>query len=177
MRRVLTSFLVGGCVLSVAIAFEARGAGAAAAKVCPLLTRDLVTKVETEEGRKVLERSEPIEDFIGEMQRENGLQVQPGMTSCNYGRVTLVLEPWARPDEIRKAMASRTKPWQDVQPISGVGDAAFFKANSSFANLFVWSGDRRFHVEISVGLSASDKAEALKPNTIALAKAIIPQLR
>jgi hypothetical protein len=175
--RALTSFLVGGCVLWSAVALEARGEGAAAVKVCPLLTRDLVMQAETAEGRKVLEGSKPIEDFIGAMQRENGLPVQPGMASCKYGRVTLVLEPWARPDEVRKAMGSRTKPWQDVQPVPGVGDAAFFKANSSFANLFVWSGARRFHVEMSVEMSGSDKTETLKPNTIVLAKAIIPHLR
>ena len=39
----------------------------------------------------------------------------------------------------------------------------------------IWSGSRHFHIEMAAGFD--DDAEALKPNTIALANAIIPQLR
>jgi hypothetical protein len=177
MRRAFASFLVGGCVLSAAIAFQARGDGAAAGKVCSLLARDLVMQAETAEGRKVLEQSEPIEDWVGTVRRENGLPAEPSVSSCKYGRVTLVLEPWARSEEVRKAMRTRTPPWNDVQPVSGVGDAAFFDTNSSYANLFVWTGARHFHIEMGVGLWADEDTEALKPNAVALANAIIPQLQ
>ena len=174
MRQVMTSLLVAGCVSSTAFAFQA-GGGAAVPKVCPLLSRDLVMKVSSPAGRTALERAKPVEDFVGQASREAGLSVVPGSSSCRYGRVLLVINPLAKPEQIRDAMRARTPPYKAYEPVEGVGDAAFFDANSAFANLFVWTGSHHFHIEMGAGFE--DDAEALKPNTIALANAIIPQLR
>lgn len=177
MRHVYASFLVVGSVLSTAIAFEARGDEFDAGKACSLLSRDLLMKIETPAGRKVLESSEPDEDWVGEAQREAGMPVERSVSSCGYGRVLLVLDPIARPVQVRNAMRARTKPYQDYEPVPGVGDAAFFRADSAYANLFVWAGTDHFHIEIGVGFMDGDDTEALKPNTVELAMAIIPGLR
>jgi hypothetical protein len=175
MRHLATSLIVAGCMSATAIALQSRGGEAAAGKVCPLLSRDLVMKISSPAGRKALENAKPIEDWVGQAQREAGLNVVPGSSSCKYGRVLLVLNPIARPNEVRDAMRTRTAPYKNYEPVSGVGDAAFFEANSAYANLYVWSGSRHFHIEMGAGFD--DDAKAMKPNVIALANAIVPQLR
>ena len=175
MRHIITSLLVAGCLSSTAMAFQAQGGGAAAGNVCALLSRDLVMKVSSAAGKSAAERAKPIEDFVGKESRDAGLPVVPGSSSCKYGRVLLVLNPLARPADIQKAMRARTPPYQGYEPVDGVGDAAFFQANSTYANLYVWTGSRHFHIEMGGGFD--DDAKTLKPNAIALANAIIPQLR
>jgi hypothetical protein len=170
-------FLVAGCVLSTAIALQARGDEFAAGKACSLLSRDLLMKIETPAGRKTLESSEPDEDWVGEAQREAGVPVERSVSSCMYGRVLLVLDPIARPEQVRNGMRARTTPYQDYEPVPGVGEAAFFAANSAYAILYVWADAHHFHIQIGVSFMDGDDTEALKPNTIELAKAIIPQLR
>lgn len=175
MRHVITSLLVAGCLSSTGIAFQARGDGAAAGNVCALLTRDLVMKVSSPAGKAAAEKAKPIEDFVGKESRENGLSVVPGSSSCKYGRVLLVLQPLAKPADIQSAMRARTPPYKDYEPVAGLGDAAFFQANSTYANLYVWKGSRHFHIEMGGGFD--DDAKTLKPNAIALANAILPELR
>jgi len=80
------------------VALEARG-DAVSGKACALLTRDLVMRIETPEGQKILERAKPIEDDLG-----------AGLTSCKYGRVTLVLDPLRQSDQVRKAMRTGASP-------------------------------------------------------------------
>lgn len=155
--------LMIGCVLCVAVAPGARGDDAAG-KACALLTRDLVMRIETAEGRKILEHAKPIEDGL-----------RPGLASCDYGRVTLVLDPLRKPDQVREAMRAGAAPWQGYRSVAGLGDAAYFGTNSSFANLYVWKAARHFHIEFSVGFG-SDEAAALQPNAVELAKAILPAL-
>jgi hypothetical protein len=164
MRHVIASLLVAGCVSSTGLAFQARAAGAAAGKACALLTRDLVMKVSTAAGRAGLERAKPSDDYAG-----------PGVSSCKYGRVALILDPFKQPEQVRSAMRTRTAPYKNHERVTGVGDEAFFESNSAFANLYVWTGARQFHVQLGAGFE--DDAKALKPNAIALANALIPQLR
>lgn len=134
-------------------------------------------KIETPAGRRALEDSEPDEDWVGEAQREAGLIVARSVSSCMYGRVLLTLDPIARPEQVRDAMRARTAPYQGYEPVPGVGDAAFFRADSAYANLYVWTGEDHFHIEIGVGFMDGDHTEALKPNAVELAEAIIPELR
>ena len=176
MRFVITSVLIAGCVSTTAVAFQARSGGAAATgKVCALLPRDLVMKVSSPAGRKALENATPDEDYLAEALREGGGKPVPGSSSCRYGRIVLVLDPAVKPDQIRNGMRARNFPYKEHEPVAGVGDAAFFNANSAYANLHVFIGSRYFHIEMASGFD--DDAKALKPNTIELAKAIVPQLR
>jgi hypothetical protein len=176
MCHPLSPFLIVGLALSTVIASPVWAEEFDVGKACSLLSRDLLMRTETPAGREALASSKPDEDWVGEAQREAGMAVERNVSSCKYGRVLLVLDPIARPDQVRSAMNARTSPYQKYESVPGVGDAAFFEANSSYANLYVWTGAHHFHIEIGVGLMDGDDTEALKPNTIELAKAIIPQL-
>src|SRR5262245_13743545 len=171
MRHVIALLLAAGCASSTALAFQARSGGPTSGDACALLTRDLVMKVSTAAGRRDAERDKPRPDYP---------EPRPGVSSCAYGRVVLALNPTVRPEQVRNAMRARTFPYQTYEPVPGVGDEAFFDANSSFANLYVFSGTRHFHIELGVGLDDTIekiKAMDLKPNAIALANVIIAKWR
>ena len=172
MRHGIISLLVAGCISSTALAFQSRSGGAAAAQACELLTRDLVMKVSPD--KKALEREKPVADPFAEELRAAGQPVKPGM-SCKYGPVMLVLSPLARPAQTQNALRARTKPYEAFEPVPGVGDAAFFRANIATASMYVWTGPHHFLVEIVAGFM--DDARKLKPNSIELAKGIVSQLR
>jgi hypothetical protein len=164
MRHLVTSLLILGCLSSSGSAFQARSAGAPAGKACELLTRDLAMKVSSAAGRQALERARPSSDT-------EGMTLAKGASLCDYGRITLILDPFARPDQILSAMRARNFPYTGHEPVPGLGDAAFFESNSAFANLYVWTGSRPFHIQMSSGYD--EEAKSLRPNTIALARAII----
>ena len=173
MRHGITSLLVAGCISSTALAFQSRS-GAAAGQACALLTRDLVTKVSPDARKQALEREKPVADPFAEELRAAGRPVKPGM-SCMYGPVLLVLNPLAQPAQARNALQARTKPYEAFEPVPGVGDAAFFRANSANASMYVWTGSHHFLVEIGGGFMVD--ARGLKPNSIELAKGLVSQLR
>lgn len=168
MRHVITSILVAGCVSSTAVAFQARGGAPAAGSACALLTRDLMMKVSTAEGRKLMEGTKASADA-------EGMSVAKGASVCYHGLVTLVLEPAARPDQIRNQMRARSPIYKDHEPVPGVGDEAFFHSNSQFAYLYVWSGSHHFMIEMGKDLGGD--AKTLKPNVMELGRAVVAKLR
>ena len=174
MRRVMTSILVAGCVSSSALAVQAGSSGAAAGKACALLPRDLVMKILPADRKKELEREKPEDDPFAEDLKAAGRPVRPGMT-CKYGPVLLELDGLAKPADIRNGVRARTKPYEKFEPIPGVGDAAFFRANSAWASMYVWTGSHHFTVELGAGQLPD--ATGLKPNAIELAKGIVARLR
>jgi hypothetical protein len=174
MRHGIALLLVAGCVSSTALAVHRGTDGSSAGPACELLTRDLVVKVAPESSKKTLEREKPIDDPFAKDLQAAGQPVKPG-TSCMYGPVMLVLEPMAQPAQALKSLQARTAPYQAFEPVAGVGDAAFFRANSATASMYVWSGARHFLVEIFTGFG--DDARGLKPNSIELAKGIAAKLR
>jgi hypothetical protein len=174
MRHGIGSLLVVGCVSATALAFHSRSGGASAGQACELLTRDLVMKVSPDARKKTLEREKPVDDPFAKELQAAGQPVKLG-TSCKYGPVMLQLDPFAQPAPARSALQARTRPYEAFEPVPGVGDAAFFRANSSTASMYVWSGTRHFLVEIVAGFM--DDAKTLKPNSIELAKGIAFQLR
>ena len=137
MRHFLASVLISGIVTAPAIASQARGAASGSRiRACSVLTRDVVMKFGTDQGKRVVDLVKP-------------------MVACT--------------DQLRKS------PGKDWQPVSGVGDTAYFRANgTNYAELMVWSGTH--HFTIQMGVSMGSTPEAIKPNTIALANAIIPKL-
>ena len=167
MRYVVTLAVAIGCIASHAAAFQS-GAGTPTSQACELLTRDLAMRVSTTSGKKVLESAKPSDNI-------EGMAIPKGASVCDYGRITLVLDPFARPDQVQSAMRARSGPYKNHEPVPGVGDAAFFQSDSAFANLYVWTGSRQFHVQMGAGFD--DQAAALKANAIALAQALIPLLR
>lgn len=174
MRHGIALLLVTGCVSSTALAVHRGSGGSVAGPACELLTRDLVVKVAPESSKKTLEREKPVDDPFAKDLQEAGQKVKLG-TSCKYGPVMLVLDPMAQPAQALKSLQARTAPYQAFEPVAGVGDAAFFRANSATASMYVWSGARHFLVEIFTGFG--DDARGLKPNSIELAKGIASRLR
>ncbi len=174
MRHGIASLLVVGCIASTALAAHSGSGGAAAGEACELLPRDLVMKVVPDGRKDALARQKAVKDPYADEFRAAGKPVKPGV-SCQYGPVLLVLEPLAQPAQTRNALRARTKPYEAFEPIAGVGDAAFFRANSATASMYVWTGSHHFLVELDGGLM--EDARGLKPNSIELAKGIVSQLR
>ena len=174
MRHGIAALLVVGCVSSTSLAFHSRSGGTVAGQACDLLPRDLVMKVLPDARTKTLDREKPVDDPFAAELRAAGQAVKPGM-SCKYGPVILALSPLAQPAQARSALQARTRPYEAFEPVPGVGDAAFFRANSATASMYVWSGPHHFLVEIVGGFM--DDARELKPNSIELAKGIASQLR
>ena len=174
MRHGIASLLVAGCISSTGLAFHTRSGVAAAGQACELLTRDLVMKISPDARKKALEREKPVDDPFAEEFRAAGQPIKVGM-SCKYGPVLLALSPLARPAQARDALQARTKPYAAFEPVAGVGDAAFFRANSVTASMYVWAGPHHFLVEIDGGFM--EDARGLKANSIELAKGIVSQLR
>ena len=174
MRRVITSLFIAGCILSTAVAFQARSGGTAAGKACALLPRDLVLKILPADRKKELDRAKPEVDPFAEDLKAAGRPVRPGMF-CQYGPVMLDLDGLAKPADVRKALSARAKGYEKFEPVAGVGDAAFVRTNSAFASMYVFAGSHHFTVELGAGPVGD--AAGLKPNAIELARGIVALLR
>lgn len=156
MRPLIAALLTIASAHTTLLAFQARAGGAAGPgiKACSILTRDLVEPLA--ENKRVLALIPPEEETMA------------SGSACEWGTVRLQLYS-ARPG------GSHTAP-KDYQPLSGVGDAAFFHNNRNrYAELMVWSGAHHFTLQVSVPTGST--ADAMKPKTIDLASAIIKKLR
>ena len=159
MRLVVTLLAaVVLCIAPLAAAGQARGSGTAPGKpvvrACSILTKDLVAPFA--ENKKILDLIPPEEEPMA-----NG-------AACEWGIVRLQLYPGAR--------TNRTPPAKDLQPLPGVGETAYFRSNrDQYAELAVWTATHYFTLQVSVPTGKT--AEAIKPNTVALANAIIAKLR
>ena len=159
MRHVVTFLAAVICITPHAAESQGRASGAPSGKpgtgACSILTRDLVAPLT--QNKKVLDLIPPDEESMG-----------GSASACEHGSVRLQLFPGARKD--------RTPPAKDLQPLSGVGETAYFRSNRNhFAELAVWTAAHYFTLQVSVPIGST--AEAIKPNTVALANAIIAKLR
>ena len=156
MRRLMASVLAIAGIVSVAAVSTTAEQGRVAA--CSLLSREAVAKVVTPASKYILD-AKPSEEPVG----AKG-------SSCSYADLMLQVDPFARPDELRKA------PGKDWQPVTGVGEAAYFHNNSDrFAELMAWSGAH--HFTIQVGVPSDSSADKMKPGLIALANTILARLK
>lgn len=156
--RVVLTALIVGVVASLSVSAQARGAGARI-RACALLTKDLVVKVSPPQNVRGLDLIPPMEEDIGTQG-----------SYCEYGDISLQIDPFAKAQQMRTTMG---KEWTAV---AGVGDTAFFRNNKDmWGELIVWSGTH--HFTIQMGIPMGSTAAAIRPNTIALANAIIPKLR
>jgi hypothetical protein len=160
MRHVVALFVAIACVTSQAAVFPGRTGGAAsgapAMRACSILTKDLAAPFA--ENKKVLDLIPPTEEALG----SSG-------AACQYGAVRLQLYPIARSQQ------KRTPP-KDMQPIAGAGEAAYFRNNRDrYAELMVWTATHYFTLQVNVPTGKT--AETIRPDTIALANAVIAKLR
>jgi hypothetical protein len=157
--RLATAFvLLSTTLATTAAAGQGRGGSAAAAgpgvRACAILTKDLVEPFA--ENKRVLDLVPPEEEAMG------------AGSACEYGVVRLQIYPVGPGGD-------RTAP-RDFQPLSGVGEKAFFRNNrSQYAELMVWSGSHHFTLQVSVPTGGT--AEAIKPKAVSLANAIVQKLR
>ena len=127
---------------------------------CALLTKDLVVQHTpyTKESQKVLMQFQPEEEAVG-----------TAGSMCSYLGVTFQLDPFAAPQRLEADMA---KTWT---PSVGLGDVSFFRDNKGeWAELYVRKGHRVITLQVDVpdGCTAAE----IKPNTIALGKALLARL-
>jgi len=158
MRHVVALFAAIGCITSHAAASQPRSAGAAAGqpavRACAVLTRDLVAPFT--ENKRILDLIPPEEEALG-----------TSGTACEHGAVRLQLFPGRG--------GKRTLSAKDLQPISGAGEGGYFRSNpNGYAELMVWTSKHALDLQVSV--PSGRTAEAIKPDVVALANAIIAKL-
>lgn len=102
----------------------------------------------------------------------------PGRTGCVYLGFIFELNAPAKPewfDETRSFLGKRAK----IQPVSGVGDAAFYwwdpRAGSARpVGIVLRTATNGLLI---MDMTSSDSIEVVKPELLAVAKAIVPRLR
>ena len=159
MHQFVASFLLAACVTFHAAALRAQsGALASTAQrvtACSLLTPDIAQKY--------------IDERIIKFLKPDDSPVGTKGTSCEYGRIGLRLNPFGE----RTVPKSPGKDWQ---PVTGVGDAAFFRPlRRQYVELLAWTGPH--HIGIQLGVETGKTVESTRPEAIALANAIIAKLR
>jgi hypothetical protein len=159
MRTLVTLLLVGGFAAPAA-GLQSRGATPPAAnpalRACSILTRDMVAPFTA--NKQMLDFIPPEEEPMGQFG-----------SACEYGVVRL---------QIRSVRADspRTAPGKEWQPVSGAGETAYFRANGTqYAELMFWAGTH--YLTLQVGVPTGSTPEAIKPNTIALANAVLAKVR
>ena len=123
-------------------------------RACAVLTRDLVAPFT--ENKKILDLLPPSEEELG-----------TSGTACDYGGVRLQLFPGrgGKPNVSAKGLV----------PVSGAGDGGLFRSNRDrYAELMVWTS--KYRVDLQVNVPTGGTAEAIKPDVLALANAILKKL-
>lgn len=157
MQTILIAVMMCGAVAATAAQAPSSAGARTRLSACAVMPRELVEKMSSDP--QLVKQMEPDEAPIG----THG-------SSCDYGAVGLQVNPFARSDQLRQS------PGKDWQPVAGLGDAAYFRNNADrFAELMVWTGADHFTIQLVV--PAGRTPEASRPDTIALANAIIPRLR
>jgi len=122
--------------------------------VCSLLTKAEVKK------------HLPWNNIVDSMQPEEE-PVGAAGSSCNYPSVFIQVFPAAR---LVRGRPSTEPGWQ---PIDGIGDEAWFRANrTEYAELYVKTATHT----LTVQANANGNVEAVKPGAISLAKALLAKL-
>jgi hypothetical protein len=131
---------------------SARRRGQPAVRACAVLTRDLVAPFT--QNKQILDSIPPEEEKLA------------AGTACEYGAVRLQLIP---------GNVKRTISAKDFQPVSGAGDGGLFRSNRDrYAELTVWTS--KYNVDLQVSVPSGRTAEAIKPDVIKLANAILAKL-
>jgi hypothetical protein len=157
MRHVLVLVaVISGITAQAAISQTGSGsaAGQPAVRACTVLTRELVAPLTA--NKSILDLIPPQEEALG-----------TSGTACQYGSVRLQLFPGRG--------GKRTASAPGLQPVSGAGEGGYFRSNRDrYAELMVWTAKHSLDLQVSV--PSGRTAEAIKPDVVALANAIIAKL-
>ena len=132
-----------------------------AAKACALLSRELIAQHTPYEkdAQKLVFSIPPEEEAVG----ATG-------SACEYGGVHLQVNPFASPQYVEQQLVKDG--WTRE---SGLGELAMFRDNrGSYAELYVRSGGRVITIQMS--LPNGKTAAGIKPNAVALAKAVLAKM-
>jgi len=163
MRLLLTVAVSIGFLTPSTLAFQARGRAAAttsSVRACALLTRDLIRKVTPYEGKAldIALTGAPEEDSLG-----------AGGSDCSDGGIAIQIDPRFTFETFK-----RQKGWENAEHVT-VGDEALFHDNiGEWAELVVRSGSHLLTIRMDIPRGKT--AASIKPNVIALAKAILPAI-
>jgi hypothetical protein len=167
MRGIVTFVLTVGSGVLTGPAVAAQGTPARPAlAACSLLPKDVVAQV-TPYDNRAFERVTmipPNEESAG----KSG-------SACSYGGIHLQVDPfsWSVVESRRKSETQRGEVWE---PLADLGDAAYFHDNRGrFAELAVHAGTQVLTIQMDVPPDRT--TAAVKPNAIALARALLPKLR
>lgn len=161
MGRVAVLAILAGFSAHVGVVATAAQPKPGAVKACALLSKDLIalhTPYE-KDARKLVPSIPPEEEAVG----ATG-------SACEYGGVHLQVNPFASPQYVEQQLVKDG--WTRE---SGLGDLAMFRDNrGSYAELYVRSGARVITIQMSV---PNGKTTAgIKPNAVALAKAVLAKM-
>jgi len=159
MRQFIAALMVVGCVTAQAAESQGRAGAAGSGRIdaCSLLPKELVAKYYSG-NKRLFETETPHGEPLG----KEG-------SDCGYGGIQLQVDPFPA-----DRVADLVK--KDWIPTSGVGDRAYFRNNGDrFAELIIISGPHVITIQMDVPNGKT--AEATKPDTIALAKEILPKVK
>jgi len=146
-------------MMAVGSPLSGQSAKGTAPGACSLLTKELVLQVSPETDKAALEgrlRTKPEEHLLGANQ-----------SLCDYAGVSVHLNPF-NPQSF-EADLRKDKNWV---PVPGLGNAAWFHDVKGFmGELYVRSASRTLGVVLEIPQART--AESIKPNAVALAKAIL----
>lgn len=131
---------------------------------CALLTKDDIKKLTGRTDRQLASRDED--------------SLPGGGSSCTYSSTPLLeigLSPGASQKTFSAARQHLIQQGEKVQPVSGVGDEAYFESTQNYGRVYVRVGQRRLWVSMEVVPPVS--AESVQPTVLALAKAAAEKLR
>ncbi len=166
MKRILERALLALAALAMMATVSplaAQSAKGTSPGACSLLTKELVLQVTPETNKAERDRlsgTPPEEHRLG-----------PNRSLCDYAGLTLNLNPFDA--KSFEAGIRKDKTWV---PIPGLGNAAWFHdvkvmGELYAGELYVRSGPRNLGVLITVPQGRT--AESIKPNAVALAKAVL----
>jgi hypothetical protein len=161
MLRLAVPLILFVLIASPALATPGAQHGAAAAKACALLSKDLIAQHTPYEkdAQKLVFSIPPEEEKVG----ATG-------SACEYGGVHLQVNPFASPQYVEQQLVKDG--WTRE---SGLGDVAMYRDNrGSYAELYVRSGARVITIQMSVPNVKT--AAGIKPNAVALAKAVLAKI-
>ena len=162
MRQMVALLVVITCVVSEGLAFQARGGATgekAGSGACSFLSKELVMKVSGSVNKHVFDLP-PEEEKVGKG------------TACSYADIVLQVDVFT-PDAIDGIAKKAATEWT---PLSGIGDAAYFRNNkNNYAEIIGRVGTRTFTIQLGVPFQST--VEKTKPNAVTLAHAIVAKLR
>ncbi len=165
-RGVMFALMAASLVTAVPLVQAQAGAAKPGIRACSLLTKELVIETTPYEKNVITQvlSVPPSEEPAG----------QSG-SACSYGGLHVQVNPFPLSviENQRQADARKGRPWAAVE---GVGDIAYFRDNRGrFGELFTRVGPHILTIQMDVPRGRT--TESIKPNAVALAKALAAKLR